>query len=77
MSINLHAMNPDIVDGENIAVELDCIYSIKGHELTESIDQIKQSHSDDFCFLPLSAVSGGGGIFQSQKPVGKRSLEFS
>lgn len=74
MSKNLHSINPEIVDGENIAVELDCIYSIKGHELVDSIDQIKQAHQLGFCLLPLSAVSGGGGIFQVEKPVGKQVI---
>jgi hypothetical protein len=74
MSINLHSINHKIVDGENTAVELDCIYSIKGHDLVDSIDRIKQIHQADFCLLPLSAVSGGGGIFQVKKPVGKQVI---
>jgi hypothetical protein len=74
MSINLHSINHEIADGENIAVELDCIYSIKGHNLVDSIEQIKQSHQPDFCLLPLSSVSGGGGIFQVEKPVGKQVI---
>ena len=74
MSINLHSINADIVDGENSAVELDCIYSIKGHNLVDSIEQIKQVHQPDFCLLPLSSVSGGGGIFQVEKPVGKQVI---
>lgn len=74
MSIKLHSINHKIVDGENIAVELDCIYSIKGHNLVDSIDRIKQIHQPDFCLLPLSSVSGGGGIFQVEKPVGKQVI---
>ncbi len=74
MSITLHSINHKIVDGENTAVELDCIYSIKGHNLVDSIDRIKQIHQPDFCLLPLSSVSGGGGIFQVDKPVGKQVI---
>jgi hypothetical protein len=74
MSKDLHSINHNIVDGENIAVELDCIYSIKGHNLVDSIDRIKQTHQPDFCLLPLSSVSGGGGIFQIEKPVAKQVI---
>ena len=74
MSINLHSINPNIVDGENTAVELDCIYSIKGHDLVDSITQIKQIHQPDFCLMPLSSVSGGGGVFQVEKPMGKQVI---
>ena len=74
MSTNLHSINPDIVDGENTAVELDCIYSIKGHDLVDSMERIKQLHQPDFCLLPLSSVSGGGGVFQVKKPVGKQVI---
>ena len=74
MSINLHSINPNIVDGENTAVELDCIYSIKGHDLVDSITQIKQIHQSDFCLMPLSSVSGGGGVFQVEKPMGKQVI---
>jgi hypothetical protein len=74
MPINLHSINHKIVDGENTAVELDCIYAIKGHDLADSIDRIKQVHQTDFCLLPLSSVSGGGGIFQVEKPVGKQVI---
>lgn len=79
MSINLHSINHKIVDGENATVELDCIYSIKGHDLVDSIDRIKQIHQPGFCLLPLSSVSGGGGIFQVEKPVGRQviGIQFS
>lgn len=74
MPINLHSINHKIVDGENTAVELDYLYSIKGHNLADSIDRIRQVHQPDFCLLPLSSVSGGGGIFQVEKPVGKQII---
>jgi FAD/FMN-containing dehydrogenase len=74
MPINLHSINHKIVDGENIAVELDSIYSIKGHNLVDSIARIKQIHQPDFCLLPLSSVSGGGGIFQVEKPAAKQVI---
>lgn len=64
MPFNLHSINANIVDGENNPVMLDCIYSIKGHDLANAIDEIKRVHAPDFCLLPLSAVSGGGGVFQ-------------
>ena len=75
MPINLHSINANIVDGENNPVILDCIYAIKQHDLANAIDAIKQTHGSDFCLLPLSAVSGGGGIFQieslaTQKIIG-------
>jgi hypothetical protein len=74
MPINLHAINHKIVDGENASVELDCIYSIKGHDLIDSIERIKQIHQPNCCLLPLSAVSGGGGVFQVEKPMGKQVI---
>jgi|TARA_B110000259_G_scaffold28231_1_gene29949 hypothetical protein len=74
MSIKLHSINPEIVDGENTAVALDCIYSIKGHDLVNAIEQIKQVHRPDFCLLPLSSVSGGGGVFQVEKPEDKQVI---
>ena len=69
MSINLHSINANIVDGENNPVTLDCIYSIKEHDLTDAINEIKRVHAPDFCLLPLSAASGGGGVFQIDNKV--------
>lgn len=64
MSISLHSINHNIIDGENNRVTLDCIYTIKECDLVDTINKIKQVHAPDFCLLPLSAVSGAGGVFQ-------------
>jgi hypothetical protein len=69
MPVNLHSINTNIVDGENNLVTLDCIYLIEEQELADAIDSIKQRHDPDFCLLPLSAVSGGGSVFQVKKTV--------
>ena len=47
---------------------------MKSRSKSRSIDRIKQIHQPEFCILPLSSVSGGGGIFQVEKPLGKQVI---
>lgn len=74
MSISLHSINHNIVDGENNPVTLDCIYAIKQHDLADAIKKIKQTHEPNFCLLPLSAVSGGGGVFQIENQASDKII---
>ncbi|MFT5658747.1 MAG: hypothetical protein ACI9KN_002028 [Gammaproteobacteria bacterium] len=72
--MKLHSINHQIVDGENIPVKVDCIYSVKEHDLVDAINEIKQVYQPDFCLLPLSGISGGGGIFQIQNQSSKKII---
>ncbi len=58
------------LDGENNAVEFDVAYPLGG-KLLDAVDEIRQKHGGDFCLLPMSGTSSGGGIFQAGKrPAG-------
>ncbi len=60
-----------VTDGENNAVEFDMAYPVIGN-LDTAIKQLKATHGNDVCLLPMSGTSAGGGIFQTDsKPSAK------
>lgn len=67
--MDLQSINSDIVDGENNAIILDSVYSIKGSALLDTMTELKSTYGDRLCLLPLSACSAGGGVFQVEKPA--------
>ncbi|MDH3630492.1 MAG: hypothetical protein OER98_05160 [Gammaproteobacteria bacterium] len=61
----------DVTDGENNAVEFNMAYPVIGN-LDTAIKQLKETHGNDVCLLPMSGTSAGGGIFQTgSKPSAK------
>ena len=68
-----------IVDGENNPIDLDIAYAVKGRGFLDCIDAIKSQHGNEFCLLPLSGASAGGGVFQVEKPAGQTvvGLQFA
>lgn len=67
--MDLQSINPEIVDGENNAIILDSVYSIKGNALLDTMNELKSTYGDKLHLLPLSACSAGGGVFQVEKPA--------
>ena len=66
----LKPLEPDFVDGENNRVVLDAAYALRGRvDLGESVRAILDHHGDKTLLLPMSARSGGGGIFQVSAPA--------
>ena len=66
----LKPLEPDFVDGENNPVVLDAAYALRGRvDLGESVGAILDHHGDSTLLLPMSARSGGGGIFQVRPPA--------
>ncbi len=60
-----------VTDGENNAVEFNMAYPVIGN-LDTAIKQLKETHGNDVCLLPMSGTSAGGGIFQTgSKPSAK------
>jgi hypothetical protein len=61
----LKEITSTLKDGENNPILFDYAYSIKGKEFNNVIQGIREKHPEDLNFLPLSAASAGGGIFQT------------
>ena len=68
MQVRLNPRHDIIVDGENNTVVLDALYSVSGDALSCTLEEIKKIYGDRIYLLPLSGVSGGGGIFQVDSP---------
>jgi len=66
----LKTLNSQIVDGENNAVVCQQAYAIDQGNLVEVINALKTRYGPEIFLLPLSATSGGGGIFQRAAPQG-------
>ena len=74
----LKPLQPDFVDGENNPVVLDAAYALHGRiDLGESVRAILERHGDSTLLLPMSARSGGGGIFQVTPPAGSTVVGLS
>ncbi|MCP3688705.1 MAG: FAD-dependent oxidoreductase, partial [Gammaproteobacteria bacterium] len=75
----LRSIDAPLLDGENVQVNLDFAYTVRSNELLSTMDEIRRSHGDSICLLPLSATSAGGGVFQTEKPAGQCivGLQFS
>lgn len=77
---HLRPVATDLVDGESNAVLLDAAYGLRRDEIQRgALDAIVERHGEGSLLLPLSARSGGGGVFQvrprSGGPVVGLSLE--
>ncbi len=74
----LKPLQPDFVDGENNRVVLDAAYALHGRiDLGEAVQAILERHGDSTLLLPMSARSGGGGIFQVTPPTGSTVVGLS
>ena len=69
--IPLRHRDAEILDGESNRVNLDTCYDIRGNELESALKSIKHIHGATVRFLPLSAASAGGGVFQMPTPAGE------
>lgn len=67
-SVRLRRRSDGVVDGENNAVVLDALYSVVGDELMGALVEINRVHGPRIYLLPMSGISGGGGIFQVNGP---------
>lgn len=78
LSSALKPLPPDFVDGENHRVVLDAAYALRGDaDLGKSVGAILERHGDGTLLLPMSARSGGGGIFQVSPPAGSTVVGLS
>ncbi len=78
LSPELSPLQPDFVDGENNRIVLDAAYALDGRDdLGESVGAILEHHGDGTLLLPMSARSGGGGIFQVTPPAGSTVVGLS
>lgn len=68
MHPNLRQLTTPIVDGENNPLIYDVAYSISTGSVVETIKAIRYRHAQQCYLLPISAASGGGGIFQIKRP---------
>ncbi len=75
----LRSIAEPLLDGENVQIILDAAYAVRGDELLATMDEVRRTHGDNICLLPLSATSAGGGIFQNDKPAGQTvvGIQFS
>lgn len=67
--MSLQLITSEIVDGENNAIILDSVCSVKSNTLLTTLDELKSNYGDRLHLLPLSACSAGGGVFQVKKPA--------
>ena len=71
VTVQLKALATDLVDGEGNRVRLDAAYVLRGDDdIAATVSAIRQKHGSETLLLPLSARSGGGGIFQVTPPDG-------
>ncbi len=70
MSGHLGKAIDGVRDGEDNAIEFDAAYPVH-RRLPAAIDELRRLHGNDFCLLPISGASCGGGIFQMpRRPPG-------
>ncbi len=69
MTIKLHRVDPQVVDGENTPVMLDVLYAIQHEPPHQVVEAIKAQHGDDIYLVPLSGLSAGDGVYQTPKPA--------
>ena len=67
---SLHPLSSAIVDGENNPLMYDIAYSVSRGSAVDLLERILHQHGKHCYLLPISAASGGGGIFQQPKPSG-------
>ena len=70
MTIKLHRVDPQVVDGENTPVMLDVLYAIQHEPPHQVVEAIKAQHGDDIYLVPLSGLSPATAYTKHQSAAG-------